>query len=70
MMLFGFDLGIESVSKTDDGNTAHVLHYSNGDAEVYALYVTETQETIVMYKPGVTYYLLSAGELETALGEH
>lgn len=68
MMLFGFDLRIESVSKMDDGNTMHVLHYSNGDAEVYVLYMTETQETIVMYKPGVTYYLLSAGELETALG--
>lgn len=68
MMLFGFDLTIEGVEKMDDGNTVHVFHYSNGDAEVYVLYKTETQDTVVTYKPGVSYYLLSASELNTALG--
>ncbi len=70
MGMFGLEVWLDAmILDSELVEDTYLLHYSNGDAEVIVQYAPESQSAIVYYKPGVSYYLLSASELTQALGE-
>ena len=62
-ILCGFDVWIDIVTTDENNNPdAFAIHLSNGDAEVILHYFTGTQNVSIVYKSGISYYLLRDAE--------
>jgi len=70
MTLFGFEVYVDMIDISEDGVTNPCqLRFTNGDAEVIILYDALNQIANLYYEPGIAYTLLSADDLNEALGD-
>lgn len=65
MVLCGFDVGFDYIA--DDDDFVMIFPFTAGDAELILVYDVDLSEGYLLYKPGISYYLLSGVEYEATI---